>query len=119
MTSLFITTARMLTIGLLMAFAGSAPAQQAYRSKPIRLVMPFSPGSGGDVMARIIAHELNESLGQSVVVDSRPGGSGIIATDAVAKAAPDGYSIPFDLIGIAIGRTQAQYPMGTMLGGAK
>lgn len=79
--------------------AGVAGAQ-SYPSKPIRLIIPFSSGSGGDVIARIIANKLNETLGQPVIVDSRPGANGILAGEAVAKAAPDGYSLIFTTVSI-------------------
>ncbi|TAK71756.1 MAG: tripartite tricarboxylate transporter substrate binding protein [Betaproteobacteria bacterium] len=65
----------------------------AYPSKSIRLVIPFSPGGATDVVARIVAQKLTEAFKQSVVVDSRPGANGIIGTDIVAKAAPDGYTL--------------------------
>jgi tripartite-type tricarboxylate transporter receptor subunit TctC len=66
---------------------------QAFPHKPIRLVVAFGNGSVNDLMARDIARYMTESLGQSVVVDTRVGGGGSIATDIVAKAAPDGYTI--------------------------
>lgn len=66
---------------------------QEYPNKPIRLIAPFPPGSGPDVNAREIAGELSKILGQPVNVDNRPGASGIIGTDAGAKAAPDGYTL--------------------------
>lgn len=85
-------TATALVLGL-MFFAGVAGAADLYPTKPIRLVLPFPPGSATDVVARIVAQKLGESLKQSVVVDSRPGANGIIASEAVAKAAPDGYTL--------------------------
>ena len=85
-------TAAALVLGL-MFFAGVAGAADLYPTKPIRLVLPFPPGSATDVVARIVAQKLGESLKQSVVVDSRPGANGIIASEAVAKAAPDGYTL--------------------------
>lgn len=85
------------------ALAGLANAQgQTYPTKPIRLIVPFLPGSGTDIVARILAPMVTESLGQQMVVDNRPGAGGIIGTDIVAKATPDGHTIMLALSSHAI-----------------
>jgi len=66
---------------------------QDYPRRPIRMIAPFAPGGGSDVVARVVAEKLGTLLGQSVVVENRPGASGIIGADAVAKAPPDGYTV--------------------------
>lgn len=72
--------------------AGSAAAQ-SYPTQPVRLVVPYPAGGPTDVLGRVIAQKLTESLGQPVVVDNKPGASGNIGSDLVAKAAPDGYTL--------------------------
>ena len=66
---------------------------QAYPAKPIRLVVPLAPGGGGDLVARLMAQKITEPLGQSVIVENRPGGSTIIGTELVARSQPDGYTL--------------------------
>ena len=72
-----------------------APARAAdpYPSRPIKYIVPFAPGGVSDAMARLLAQQLGERLGQSVVVDNKPGVSGIVGTQAAARSAPDGYTV--------------------------
>lgn len=70
-----------------------ASAQSAYPSQSIKIIVPFTPGTGMDTIARVVAPRLAERLGQSVVVQNQPGASGNIGADAVAKSAPDGHTI--------------------------
>ncbi|MDO8440887.1 MAG: tripartite tricarboxylate transporter substrate binding protein [Polaromonas sp.] len=78
---------------LLLLATGQSFAQQSYPNKPIRFILPYPPGGSTDTFSRIITQKLSDSLGQPVVVDNRPGGNTIIGTDALAKSAPDGYTI--------------------------
>jgi tripartite-type tricarboxylate transporter receptor subunit TctC len=84
--------------GLLLCCAWSvaplwAYAAESYPSKPIRIIVPFVPSGPTDLNARIVGQKLTEAWGQSVIVDNRPGAGGIIGSEAVAKAAPDGYTL--------------------------
>ena len=83
------------TAGLLAVLAATASSAQAqtYPSRPIRLIVPFAAGGLNDVVARLVGPYLERSLGQPVVVDNRPAASGIVGTDATAKAMPDGYTL--------------------------
>ena len=74
-------------------FAGSACAQPAYPSKPIRLIVPYPPGAGTDSVARTVGPKLAELLGQQIIVENRGGAAGVVGTEMVAKAPPDGYTL--------------------------
>jgi tripartite-type tricarboxylate transporter receptor subunit TctC len=87
-------------IGCLLAFGSVLSAMgQSYPQKPVRVVIGFPPGGGIDIVARLIAPKLSESLGQSVVVDNRPGANGVLAMDHVAKSLPDGHTLFLGTLG--------------------
>ena len=83
---------KIVTVTIFWVFAALAHAQ-AYPTKPIRLIVPFPPAETMDVMSRLVGPKLGERLGQPVVIENRPGASGMLGLDLVAKAAPDGYTI--------------------------
>jgi len=83
---------RLAALALAALFALPAQAQD-YPSRPVKMIVPFGAGGPADVYARILAQHLQEQLGQAFVVEDRPGAGSIIGTDAVAKAAPDGYTL--------------------------
>jgi tripartite-type tricarboxylate transporter receptor subunit TctC len=119
--------------GLASTSAALGQGSPAYPSKPVRLVVPFAAGGPNDVMARILAQRLTSAMGQPFVVDNKAGGGGIVGTDAVAKAAPDGYTLafisgpftmapalqakmPYDTLGDFVGVTKvAESPMVLMV----
>jgi tripartite-type tricarboxylate transporter receptor subunit TctC len=80
---------------LLAAAFVAAPALSAdnYPSKPIRLLIPFAPGGGTDILARMVAQRLSETLGQPMVADNRPAVDGVVASETLARSAPDGYTL--------------------------
>ena len=80
-------------LGLALAIVAPAAHAQDYPSKPVRIIVPFAAGGPADIYARFIATRLQETFAQPFVVDNRPGAGALIGTDAVAKAAPDGYTL--------------------------
>jgi tripartite-type tricarboxylate transporter receptor subunit TctC len=78
---------------LLLVGSCGAFSQAAYPNKPIKIVVPFGAGGVADLTARTVAQKLGENLGQSIVIENKPGAGGVVATDAVAKSAPDGYTL--------------------------
>jgi tripartite-type tricarboxylate transporter receptor subunit TctC len=79
--------------GAVMALSANIAAAQDYPNKPVKIIVPFAAGGPADVYARFVAQRLQEAFKQSFIIDNRPGGGSIIGTDAVAKSAPDGYTL--------------------------
>jgi tripartite-type tricarboxylate transporter receptor subunit TctC len=86
------------------SWAGLVRAQSAdgYPNRPIKIINPFSPGGATDIIARVIAQKLTEQMGQAVIVESKAGANGNIASEFVAKAAPDGYTLLYNTSSIAL-----------------
>ena len=95
---------RALLLVTALLFAATAQAQ-SYPTKPIRLVVPFAPGGGTDIVARVLAQQLGETLGQSVVADNRGGAGSTLGTEIVAKAPADGYTLLLGNISLAFNAT--------------
>ena len=79
--------------GLALALLLPAAHAQTYPSKPVRIMVPYATGGGTDILARLFAQKLTDAWGQSVIVENRPGGDGIIGSEVIAKSPPDGYNI--------------------------
>ncbi|MFA5490636.1 MAG: tripartite tricarboxylate transporter substrate binding protein [Candidimonas sp.] len=88
--------------GLTMMPASAANAANDYPSRPITMIVPYSAGGNTDVIARLLAQRLGESMGQQVIVDNRPGGNTLIGTEAVARSAGDGYTILLTTLTFAV-----------------
>jgi hypothetical protein len=87
---------RITLTAVLIAICGSAAAQ-SFPARPIRLVVPYPPGGGTDIVARALAQKVSENIGQNMIVENRPGANGNIGMEAVAKSAPDGYTLVYAL----------------------
>src|SRR5438132_5184604 len=79
-----------------------AAAAQGYPARPVKILVGFAAGGPTDVIARIVAQDMTDSLGQSFVVENRPGANAIIATEAVARSAPDGYTLLFSSLSLLV-----------------
>ena len=100
----FAATAGMCLLQLLTPLSGQA-AQQAYPTRPVRMIVPFAPGGGTDITGRLIAQKLSETWNVPVIVDNRPGAGSTVGTDIAAKAAPDGYTLGVTSMSHAINAT--------------
>lgn len=105
MRSIARSTGKTLAVVMFAALTAVSLAQ-SYPAKPVRFIVPFAPGGGNDVMARLISGKLSENLGQQVIVDNRAGAGGSIGSELAAKAPPDGYTILMGHIGtLALNRS--------------
>src|SRR5690606_38910616 len=89
----------LLLVGSQLISYGFAHASESYPSQPIHMVVPFSAGGPSDVLARTYAEGLGRLLGQTVIIENKPGAGGNIGTAQVAKAAPDGYTVVLGMVG--------------------
>src|SRR5690349_11452143 len=92
---LLIVAAILLVPGIAHSQATSASSRQDYPSRPIRLIVPGSPGGTPDIVSRELGNELTKQMGQQIVVETRPGASSIIGFEALKRATPDGYTFGF------------------------
>ncbi len=90
---------RRMLLGLLALTSATVTCAQTYPNKPVRIVVPFTPGGSSDILARAVGNELTKSLGQSFVIENVPGAGGSIGADKVAKSAADGYTLLMGHIG--------------------
>lgn len=88
--------------GLITALSLLSPAQAAYPDKPVRIVVAFAPGSSTDIVARLLGEQLSTQLGQTVVIENKPGAGGNIATQQVMNAAADGYTVLFHSVAYSV-----------------
>ncbi len=94
--------ASLLLAAAIVAFTSTGASAQTYPNQPVRIVVPFAAGGAVDTVARVVGQKMSESLGQPVVIENRPGAGGNLAADAVARAAPDGYTVFLTTNGLAI-----------------
>ena len=97
----WLLTAAQAAVLVLGGMGMALPALAAYPEKPLRLVVPFAPGGGTDLVGRLVAEGMAQDLGQPVIVDNKPGAGTIIGTDFVAKSAPDGYTLVMGTFALA------------------
>lgn len=96
----------LLAAGFVIAISLAVPdvLAQDYPNKPIRLIVPFGAGGGSDYVGRLVGQKLTEQMGQTVVVDNRPGAASLLGTELAARAAPDGYTLLLADSGFTIDR---------------
>lgn len=107
------TQLTLLALGAICALAslhGSAQAQASYPDKPIRLVVPYTPGGGADTNSRMLAQPMSAILGQPIVIENRPGASGVVGAMAVLQAPADGYTVFFDSFPYAVNAVMRDLP---------
>src|SRR5687767_3323798 len=91
-----------IVLGIAVASPATAAEAERYPVKPIRIVVPFTPGGSNDLLGRVIAQKFTEAWGQPAIIDNRPGGGSTIGIEVVVRAAPDGYTLLTTSAGIAI-----------------
>jgi len=90
---------RLLALAAIALVVSSTAFAQDYPSKPVRLIVPYAPGGGNDTLARVIAQKLSVNFNEQFIVENHPGGGGVNATEQVARATPDGYTLLFGFVG--------------------
>jgi tripartite-type tricarboxylate transporter receptor subunit TctC len=93
MTTKLETRLQSFLLALALALALPGAAAQPFPTKPIRFLVPFGPGGIGDITARVVAQKMSDQMGQQIIIDNRPGAGGVVATEIVAKAEPDGHTV--------------------------
>ncbi|MGZ5089974.1 MAG: tripartite tricarboxylate transporter substrate-binding protein [Burkholderiales bacterium] len=99
-----------LVLMVALAVWGGAPALSQCPSKPVRLIVPFAPGGGTDIVARVMAQKANELTRQSVIVDNRGGAGGLIGTELAVRATPDGYTLGVVTASLPISAAASRLP---------